>query len=105
MDEEQPAPAPVVCTLRPQEEASRRELWEEIASLALLGRETTERGACLRFRALPGVEERLHEFAELESECCAFATFSVRSARDEVLLEVESSGEGVEAVRRMFEVR
>jgi hypothetical protein len=104
MSESQPAPAPVACRLSPVEMASRRQLWEEVAEVALVEKRPTPRGALLRFRALPGVAERLRRLAELEKDCCGFATFTVTGAEDRVLLEVESSGEGVEAVRRMFEV-
>lgn len=98
------ASAPVACTLRPLEMAGRREAWEEVADAALVDRRSTEQGAELWFRALPGVEERVRELADLERECCGFATFSVRPLDESVILEVTSSGEGVEAVQRMFEV-
>lgn len=104
MGEDQPAPAPVACRLSPLEMASRRQLWEEVADAALLRKDPTQRGARLQFRALPGIEERLRQLAELEKDCCAFASFSVVGSDDRVLLDVESSGDGVEAVRRMFEV-
>lgn len=104
MADRQPAPAPVACKLSPLEMADRRRLWEEVAGLALFDKQATGRGARLQFHALPGVEERLGKLAELEQDCCGFATFSVGAAGDRVLLHVESSGEGVEAVQQMFQV-
>jgi hypothetical protein len=59
--ESQPAPAPVACRLSPDEMASRRQLWEEVADVALVDRRPTPRGALLGFRTLPGVEERLRQ--------------------------------------------
>lgn len=104
MSDRSPTSAPIACTLRPPEMAERREVWEELAQTALAERRATPAGAQLRFRALPTVGERVSLLADLEADCCSFATWSVSTTADEVVLDVVSEGEGIEAVRRIFEL-
>lgn len=52
----------------------------------------------------PEVAAELDELAELERDCCAFASWSVRSAGDTLVLDVSADGEvAVAAVHAMFD--
>jgi hypothetical protein len=81
----------------------RRERWQRLSAAAGVEVAPTERGLRLVFRAAPGVAGELHELAELERECCAFADWAVSDTGGRVVLEVGGrSEEGVPAVRATF---
>ena len=64
---------------------------------------TTEAGLRLLFRAAPAVEGELHQLAELERDCCAFADWSIHTRGRDVVLDVTAtSQEGIAAVQAMF---
>jgi hypothetical protein len=93
----------ISCTLDDGDLGSRRERWLVLGSRALVGIETTSRGLELVFAAEPGVEAELGELAELERECCAFATWTVQDGDERVLLDVSGkSDDAVPAVQGMF---
>ena len=91
------------CSLEAGELASRRRRWLELGSRALLHQAPTERGVRLSFRAEPDVEAELCELAELERACGSFAKWTVASRDGSLVLDVAASGEGVGAVRAMFD--
>jgi ketosteroid isomerase-like protein len=63
----------------------------------------TPAGLQLRFRDAPGVDAELHQLAELERDCCAFADLSVHPDGEQVVLDVAAADEeGVAAVQAMF---
>jgi hypothetical protein len=99
----EPEPAPVACSLGQSDLAERAGRWSELAARALAQVSQTERGLRLAFGAAPGVADELHALAAAERECCAFATWSVRAADGELVLEVSGdSPEAVTAVQGMF---
>jgi hypothetical protein len=83
----------IACTLDEGDRGSR----------ALVGIETTRRGLRLAFVAGPGVGPELLELAELERDCCAFATWTVRSEEGRIVLDVAADGDdAVPVVQGMF---
>jgi hypothetical protein len=95
-------PAPLACTLSAADYASRRDRWVALASRGLRESRSTKTGMRLRFQALPGVLAELDYLAAHERECCAFAQWSVRPERDDVILDVTAEGDGIAVVQAMF---
>lgn len=97
-------PEVVACTLGEAQGRSRRQRWLDLAARALLSKSSTERGVRLTFRTAPEVAAELRELAELEADCCAFATWQVTHRREgELSLEVSAEGDGRRAVWAMFD--
>ena len=94
---------PVACTLTPNEQTSRRERWLRLAELALLARTATEAGVELRYRGGAAVLAELTELAGLETECCAFARWTVTETDETIRLEVETEPTRAPAVWAMFD--
>ena len=95
----------VSCSLNRDDLVERSERWRRLAALALAGREQTDQGQRLEFRAEPGVEEELTKLAALERECCAFADWTVHGGNGNVALDIRGrSEEGVAAVQAMFAI-
>ena len=95
--------ATIACTLNHDDLSSRRARWAALASHALLEIETTRRGLRLVFAGNDGVAAELRELAELERECCAFATWTVEVDVRGVALELAGIEDAaVPAVRAMF---
>jgi hypothetical protein len=94
---------PVACSLGQADLAQRGERWKALAAAALGDVSRTQSGVRLAFGDDPGVAGELRELAALERDCCAFATWSVRQAGGQVVLEVSGdSDEAAAAVRSMF---
>jgi hypothetical protein len=93
----------IACSLNQDDLDSRRQRWHALAARALIARETTRRGLRLVFAATDGVEAELRELAELERDCCRFATWDVRPGPRGVVLDVAGiEDEAVPAVQAMF---
>lgn len=92
----------IACTLTPAEQPERRRRWLALTGRALAERTPTADGVRLVFSAAPGVQEELRALAELERDCCGFASFDVTAAGNRVTLDVTSSGDGVAAVHQLF---
>ena len=77
---------PIACTL------TADELPERLGEMRAIGRDALiaagERG--LRFRADPGVRERLEALAAAEAECCAFMTLAVTEENGELVLSIDA---------------
>jgi hypothetical protein len=100
---QQSEPAPVACSLNATGLALRAGRWHALAERAAGEVTRTDTGLRLAFSAGEGVAAELAELAALERDCCAFATWSVAEAGDQVVLEVSAQGEeGVGAVQAMF---
>lgn len=99
----QPQPQ-IACTLSQQDVRQRVERWQTLAVRAGGHAARTDRGLRLTFSAGPGVAAELEKLAELERDCCAFASWSVTSAGDLIVLDVAADGEvAVAAVQAMFD--
>ncbi len=92
----------IVCTLGTTDLAAQAGRWQRLIAAAAVAREETPAGVRLRFRADAGVAEELEALAATERGCCAWATWTVTTDRDGVVLDVRSSGEGVAVLRSMF---
>jgi len=93
----------IACTLTNDDRSTRRERWRRVGADAAGGVVETPTGLRLVFRSSPSVVAELHELAELERQCCAFATWTVRDEGAHLVLDVDGDGEGVAALHGMFE--
>jgi len=101
MCEDSPA---VACTLNQTELAARAERWQALADRAAGRASRTKTGLRLTFRADQGVAGELAELAAAERDCCAFASWSVQDAGDELVMDVSAkSGVAIGAVQAMFD--
>jgi hypothetical protein len=92
----------IACTLDDGDRGTRRDRWRRIGADGVGGVVETPTGLRLVFRSSAPVARELRELAELERECCAFATWTVRDEGAHMVLDVESEGEGVAALHGMF---
>jgi hypothetical protein len=98
-----PDELPIACTLQPADLADRLAAWDGLSERALRERRTIPAGMRLVFAAGDGVEDAVAELARLEAGCCAFADWTVHRHGEDVVLDVTAAGEGVAAVRALFE--
>jgi hypothetical protein len=96
-------PERVACDLPAAELGGRRERWLRLSNATLVGKAAIAAGVRLRFRWSDRTERELCELAALERECCSFAQWLVARSGDELTLEVTADGDGVGAVRAMFD--
>ena len=94
--------APVACALSSADLAAQTSRWEQLAARAMTERTETADGLRLCFQAEPGVEDELHTLAGVETQCCPWATWTVRGTAREVVLEVHSTGAGIATLHSMF---
>ena len=100
---ERPRSAAIACSLQQTDLADRLDRWLELGQRAGIEAVATSNGLRLFFRADPGVEAELRQLADLERECCAFADWSVRAHREELVLTVNADREeAITAVQAMF---
>jgi hypothetical protein len=92
----------IACSLPAAELAERRARWKALTERSFLERALVPAGVRLSFRPDRGAESELRALAELERDCCAFASFRVTSSRQQVTLDVTAEGDGVAAVREIF---
>jgi hypothetical protein len=93
---------PVACSLSSADLAAQASRWEQLATRALTERAETADGLRLCFQAEPGIEDELHKLADVENQCCPWATWMMRPGTREVVLEVRSTGEGIAVLHGMF---
>jgi hypothetical protein len=86
-------PAPLACSLSPDDLKRRSQRWSELASEALLETTSTETGVRFRFRGTKEIGEELRQLVEAESRCCPFLSFEMRAVDREVILDVSSPEE------------
>jgi hypothetical protein len=93
---------PVACTLTAADLAAQARRWEQLIAGALTGRTETADGLRVSFRPGPGTEDELRALVAVETECCAWATWTVQRDGEAVVLDVRSAAEGVAALHGMF---
>ena len=81
---------PIVCDMTDASDTAEERMAEygRLFDQALTGRERTDESVRLRFRADDGIEGWVRDLAAREKACCPFYDFAVRTAADEVWLEV-----------------
>src|SRR5689334_14370573 len=77
---------PILCNMTgaPDTPAERVETYAALFADALVDRERTTDGIRFRFRADPGIEDRVRELARREQACCAFFSFTITADEHEV---------------------
>jgi hypothetical protein len=90
----------IACTLSAGGLAAQGRRWEQLMARALTGRAETPDGLRLSFR--PEAEDELRALVAVESECCAWAAWTVEPAAGAVVLDVRSAGEGAATLHTMF---
>lgn len=93
---------PAACTLEPAALVDRRAAWRQLAETHLRSQEHISGGIRLVFSPADRVESSLRDLAELEAQCCAFASWAVERHEEGVVLEVTAEGDGAHTVREMF---
>jgi hypothetical protein len=94
---------PLSCSLDVTAMAERRAEYETLARTALLhGERVTERQLVLRFAALDGVLDAVHDLVHKEGECCSFLTIDVSDDGDGTIAVEIGSPEGGEATVDAF---
>jgi hypothetical protein len=93
---------PVACTLVGQELADRIATWQRLAQDFLRYQEDVPGGVALTYASASGVEETVRNLAELEAECCSWATWRVEALPDGVRLDVTAPGDREQVLRSMF---
>jgi hypothetical protein len=91
---------PVACTLTARGLAAQRRRWEQLMARTLTGRAETADGLRLSFR--PEAEDELRALVAVETECCAWAAWTVEPAAGAVVLDVRSAAEGIATLHAMF---
>lgn len=96
-------PEPVACSLASEDISARMDRWARLRERALVEQAPIPAGVRLRFQRVDAVERELAELVALERECCAFATWTLHRAGTSVRLEITAAGDGVAAVRALFD--
>jgi hypothetical protein len=117
---------PILCNMTgaPDTPAERLATYAALFDDALVGRERTPHGIRLRFRADPGIEDRVRELARREQACCSFFSFAIevrdgevrwdasvpddelaRQALDELLALPDVVGEDLDAVFERYDAQ
>jgi hypothetical protein len=94
--------APVACTLTTAGLAAQAGRWERLAALALNERAETERGLRLSFRPEPGAEQELRRLVAVENDCCRWASWTVHSRGEHIVLDISSTGDGITTLHNIF---
>jgi hypothetical protein len=93
----------VACSLGQVELSHRAARWTELATRAHARASRTESGLRLIFTDGHDVGAELRELANLERNCCAFATWSVHENIGHFTLDIDANTpEGIAAVQAMF---
>jgi hypothetical protein len=99
---------PVACTLGSADLAAQAAAWARLGDRAMIERTQTADGLRITFRPEAGAEEDLRRLVAVENECCAWATWTVRTDADtstgtgRLVLDIRSTGDGVTTLHGMF---
>jgi hypothetical protein len=93
---------PVACTLTQAGLEAQAGRWQRLLGRAMTERAETADGLRISFRREPGTEEELRGLVAVESECCAWAHWTVGMSAGNLRLEVRSAGAGIAALHGMF---
>jgi hypothetical protein len=93
---------PVACALTSADLAAQATRWRQLAAQALTERTETGYGLRLTFRTQPSVADELRRLAAVENQCCPWATWTVETGAQQVVLDVRSTGDGITTLHTMF---
>jgi len=92
----------VACALTPSDLAAQAGRWQRLMARAMTERTETADGLRMSFRPEPGTEEELRKLVAVESECCAWADWTVALSTGTLVLDVRSAGVGIATLHGMF---
>ena len=90
----------IACTLGVTDLRAQARRWQRLMARALTERSETADGLRLTFR--PDAEDELRALVAVETECCAWAAWTVEPADGAVVLDVRSADEGIATLHGMF---
>jgi len=93
---------PVACTLTPADLSAQADRWQRLMARAMTERAETADGLRIFFRSGPGTEDELRRLVAVESECCAWADWTVAVSAATLVLDVRSTGAGIATLHGMF---
>ncbi len=93
---------PIACSLDASQQAERQGEFRAVMEAALIDRRIDDRGAVVRFRASPGVEDAIRDLSTQEHECCPFLDFDIASQDDVVVLRVIAPAEARSVVQALL---
>jgi hypothetical protein len=96
------AEVPVACSLTRAGLAEQAGRWERLAARAMTAHEQTADGVRISFRPDPGTEKELRSLVAVETECCAWAGWTVQASASRLVLDVRATGDGIAALHGMF---
>jgi hypothetical protein len=91
---------PVACTLTASGLRGQIQRWQRLMARAMTERAETADGLRISFR--PEAEDELRALVAVETECCAWATWTVEQTVGALTLHIRSAAEGVAALHGMF---
>ena len=92
----------IACTLTSADLAAQAGRWQRLRARAQVNQHVTHDGIRLEFDSSPDIEAELRELVAVESECCAWANWTVTRRDDKLVLEVQSGADGAAALQGMF---
>jgi len=93
---------PVACTLGSADLGTQVARWRQLYADAGTERRETDDGVRVRFRRDAAGERELRELVAVESECCAWADWTVEADARQLLLAVTSTGDGIPVLHSLF---
>jgi hypothetical protein len=92
---------PIACSLTAAERPARLAEMAAIGTASLLGVETGDASATLRFRKYAETRERLEAIVAAEAECCAFMAMTLGNEPEAIVLTIDAPA-GAEPVMRQL---
>lgn len=93
---------PVACSLTSAGLAAQHDRWQQLAARAMTRRTETAHGVRISFRPEPGAEDELRQLVAVENECCPWADWRVQTDSGQIVLDIQSAGEGIATLHSMF---
>jgi len=93
-------PAPIACTLSPEDFKRRSQWLRELADRALLHHRTDGASVTLVYR--PSALDEIEELVRRERSCCAFLDFALERTDQKVVLTITAPPEAGDDARLLF---
>jgi hypothetical protein len=93
---------PIACTLTAADLRDRQAAWLKVGAFLRRSLDIPG-GRSFEFSRASGVYESLEQLIQLEAECCAWLTFGLTQAGEQIAMTIVAEGsEGETAAREMF---